>query len=279
MVSADADIMRLVTLAGWNVEQAEDILAGDLAPPSLKGFGERDQERIFQNALCLLLGRLCPEFFGETNALALRFAMGGLGPQLIAVTRQPFDVSSLDMHRPEPTVAGHVHEVVLAVRRADDDELARHLGRDPVDASRPRSWVRERKALRWSTSLFLMPLSSAASAIQRPLIASITSLPSPAERHLVGEPLLLDGERVEHLGLADALGAFEDEHLVELDAGSTHATDGGKQDDPADGSDVLGVGGAAVSDEPVINRLARPMPDRRDTRGPDGGCSGTRGRR
>ena len=78
---ADADVMRLVALAGWNVQQAEHIFAGNLAPLSLKGRCKRDHVRVFENALRLLLGGHRPELFRQTDALVLGFASSAASAQ------------------------------------------------------------------------------------------------------------------------------------------------------------------------------------------------------
>ena len=78
--------------------------------------------------------------------------------------------------------------------------------------------------LRLSTSAPRIPLSSPASMIQCPRMLSMTRSGVSVERHVIREPLILDGERLYGGRLLGPLGrALENEHLVEFASRLPHA--------------------------------------------------------
>jgi hypothetical protein len=82
--------------------------------------------------LFLFLPRRGVELRVESNARTRRLSRRRLRPELIEIASERDEVEHPDRDRPEPSVARRVLQVARWVRRTDDDELARSVGRESI---------------------------------------------------------------------------------------------------------------------------------------------------
>ena len=141
----------------------------------------------------------------------------GLGPELVAVARERVEVDRAAADRPEAAVAGLVAQVGLGVDGAGEHTLARHL--DGVAAiGRPEAVGgagQERLDPRDLGPADGVELGD----LDDPDALHVHGGVLGAEvRQLVGEPVFA-GEDLQRGRLPRALRAFEDQHVVGLDAG------------------------------------------------------------
>ena len=166
----------------------------------LLGFDELNEFRFFDPPDC-----------------AFAIAHDDFGPQLIAVARKRIDVDCPAADRPETSVAGLITEIRVGIDAAGEHALARHIdhillvGRKiAIDgAGQERLDARDLGATD-SIELGNLDDPNAAHLLGGVLAADLGEL--------IGEPVCA-GEHLDRTRLLTALRTFENQHVIDLDAG------------------------------------------------------------
>lgn len=238
---ADPDLLRASVAAPINSETVlEDPCRGRLPGEKVPEPGLYD----FLPAVELVAGKL--DVSGLWRDLPPGFLppvpVNGLGPELLPVPPDPLQVRKDASDGPEASAPRGVLEIVVVVRGPDEDALSR----EPLEPS----GVREPDVILPDRELELDPGRVASPEggefgkldAPEPLEGLVEVLVVGGRLHLRGPVLPEEGE--EGGGLPDSLGAFEDDHVVELAPGTEGSRHGRDKKVLRDGPEVVGRFGA-----------------------------------
>ena len=86
------------------------------------------------------------------NGFALRFPIGRLGPELVAIRPQRVEIDRAGFHGPPTAIACQITQIFIVIRRADENALPRSIF-TTTPISRPRPIYSSRREGFYATSV------------------------------------------------------------------------------------------------------------------------------